>query len=270
MHDDTPTQPSFPGPEEPYQPEAALPAGQDYDQTPPIPPIPPMPPSRPQGRGFWGRRRTRWLIAGGAALVLLLAIASGVAFAAHQNAASAAPAATSSTNIPAAPRKNEVYTVVAVNGTTISATASSGVGATITTTTHTKITRGGQPATLSDLTTGTKFRVRGKMQSDGSITAQRIEIVVPEAKGTITAINGDTLTIQTRKKTITVLITSSTVIVDATTHATTTASSLTIGETVTIQAQPNGDGTYTALRILAGTPQQPATASPTASSSPTA
>lgn len=224
-----------------------------------------MPPSRSgaRGQGFWGRRRNRWLIAGGAALVLLIAIAGGVAFAAYQNTASAAPPQATSTTIPVAP-KNTVYTVVAVNGTTISATRSGGVSVTITTTAQTKISRAGLPASLSDLTTGTKFRVRGKTQSDGSITAQRIEIVVPQAKGTITAINGDTLTIQTRKKAITVMITPSTLIVDATTHTTTTASSLTVGETVTIQALPNGDGTYTALRIVAGTPQSSGTPTPTA------
>ena len=215
----------------------------------------------------------------GAALALAIAIAGGVALAAHQNTPSTAASQTTSANIRAPQKQNTVYTVVSVSGTTISATQGSGGSGsgggsdsgsvTITTSARTKITRGGQPATLSDLTAGTKFRVRGRAQSDGQIAAERIEIVVPTVKGTIAAINGNTLTIQTRKKTITVRITSSTMIVDAGTHAGTTVSSLTAGEAVTIQGLPNGDGTYTALRILAGTPaQQPATSTPTATGTP--
>lgn len=275
MQDEPTTQPSFPGAAEPHQPpyEADPSAGYQAYQAPsipPLPPIPPVPPSRSRGssRGFWGRRRNRWLVAVGAALALAIAIAGGVAFAAHQNTPSTAASQTPSVNIPAPQKQNTIYTAVSVSGTTISATQGSAGGSsvTITTSDKTKIMRGGQPATLSDLTAGTKFRVRGKPQSDGQIAAERIEIVVPAVKGTIATIDGDTLTIQTRKKTITVRITPSTTIVDATTHASTTASSLTVGETVTIQGLPNGDGTYTALRILAGTPtQQPAaTGTPTA------
>lgn len=267
MQDEPTTQPSFPGAAEPRQPEDALPAGYGYDQAPPIPPAPP---SRSRGRGFWGRRRNRWLVAGGAALVLLIAVAGGVAFAMHQNDAGAATSPTASAGIPtAAQRQNAVYTVVSVTGATISATRGNSGSVTITTTAKTRITRGGQPASLSDLTAGTKFRVRGKTQSDGSIAAQRIEIVLPTVKGTITAISGDTLTIQTRKKTIMVRITPSTMIVDAATHAATSASSLTIGEAVVIQGVHNSDGTYTALRILIGTPQSSGTPAPTPAASGT-
>lgn len=282
MQDEPTTQPSFPGAAEPHQPqyEADPPAGYSAYQAPPVPPVPPVPPlppvppsrSRGSGHGFWGRRRNRWLVAAGAALALAIAIAGGVAFAAHQNTPSTAASQTPGANVPAPQKQNAIYTVVSVSGTTISATQGNGNGGgsvTITTSAKTKITRGGQPATLSDLTAGTKFRVRGKPQSGGQIAAERIEIVLPTVKGTIAAIDGDTLTIQTRKKTITVRITPSTMIVDASTHASATPSSLTAGESVTIQGLPNGDGTYTALRILAGTPtQQPATGAPAATGTP--
>ncbi|HEX6799710.1 MAG TPA: DUF5666 domain-containing protein [Ktedonobacterales bacterium] len=280
MQDEPSTQPSFPGAAEPHHQQYDVDPSSGYQvyQSPPTPPIPPVPPSRAHGsgRGFWGRRN-RWLVAIGAALALAIAIAGGVAFAAHQNTPSTAASPPASVNIPAPQKQNTVYTVVSVSGTTISATQGSGASAsagssvTITTSAKTKITRGGQPASLSDLTAGTKFRVRGKAQSGGSIAAERIEIVLPAVKGAITAINGDTLTIQTRKKTITVRLTPSTTIVDATTHARATPSSLAVGEMVTIQGLPNGDGTYTALRILAGTPtRHPATGTPTATGTPAA
>ena len=257
MQDEPTTQPSFPAGAESHHQQyeaehSAVYSAYQAPSNPPIPPIPPVPPSRAggSGRGFWGRRRNRWLVAIGAAMALASAIAGGVAFAAHQNVPSTAASQTPSANIPAPQKQNAVYTVVSVRGTTISATQGNGSGSSsdsgsvrITTSAKTKITRGGQPATLSDLTTGTKFRVRGKAQSDGQIVAERIVIVVPTVKGTVAAINGGTLSIQTRKKTITVRLTPST-----------TASSLTVGETVTIQGLPNADGTYTALRILAGTP----------------
>lgn len=67
-------------------------------------------------------------------------------------------------------------TVSSVNGQTIVAKAADGSTVTIHTTASTQYTKGGQSATASAVTAGAQIHVDGTRNSDGSITATRIDV----------------------------------------------------------------------------------------------
>jgi hypothetical protein len=145
------------------------------------------------------RRRFRWLLVGGAAFALLLALGLGALLGSQfWNAQAAAAASGSASNqgtgfapggpisfqsggqmlagTPGANGQCASFTVTAVNGSTITAKAADGSTVTIHTTSGTKYTRNGQSATASSLTTGSRISVMGTHNSDGSITATSIDV----------------------------------------------------------------------------------------------
>jgi hypothetical protein len=202
---------------------------------------------------FGGRRRL--VIFGVLVLVGLLVIGGGVAFAvANSQASPSVPATTSTTSgtTNTSRTAHPTYTVNLITSNTISATGSDGTAVTITVTTSTAITRAGQPATLSDITRGTHIRVTGKNDGSGNITAKRIDIILPSIAGTITAINGDTLAVQTAKGVHTVQITATTTIYDAQTHNPLAVSALRLGEYVHVAGVVNSNGSVAAYQITVG------------------
>jgi hypothetical protein len=90
--------------------------------------------------------------------------------------------------------------VTAVAGTTITATTGGwGTAATTTVTisvgTSTTITEAGVATTLSAIQPGARIQVVGT-RTGTSIAATAIVIDLPQVRGTVTAINGDTITLQ--------------------------------------------------------------------------
>lgn len=69
-----------------------------------------------------------------------------------------------------------MLTVTSVSGGTIVAKASDGSSVTIHTTSSTQYTRNGQSASASAVTVGSQIHVDGTRNSDGSITATRIDV----------------------------------------------------------------------------------------------
>lgn len=178
---------------------------------PPFSPPPYTPGAMPPVRGATapassrpsGPSRRRWLLIGGAVLVLVLLIGGGVAFTVYNaNAAAAATAAIQPTGTPKPTAKAAIYTVTQVTMTspgdasapatasaatpgasaaptvlaTISATDPSGNPMTITVTSATVIMQGKTSATLAAIVPGTRIRVAGKHHK-GDILAKRIGIV---------------------------------------------------------------------------------------------
>jgi hypothetical protein len=74
------------------------------------------------------------------------------------------------------PGQCEVLTVTSVSGQTITAKASDGTTVTIHPTSSTVYTKGGQSVTASSITAGVQIHVQGPRNSDGSISATRIDI----------------------------------------------------------------------------------------------
>jgi Domain of unknown function (DUF5666) len=143
------------------------------------------------------RRRFRWLLVGGAALALLLALGLGALLGSQfLNAQAAASGGASNqgtgfapggpisfqnsgqmlAGTPGAHSQCASFTVTAVNGSTITAKAADGSTVTIHTTSSTKYTHNGQSATSAAVTVGSRISVMGSHNSDGSITATSIDV----------------------------------------------------------------------------------------------
>jgi len=209
------------------------------------------------GRPPRGRDWRRWGLIGAIALVAIIVLGGGAALAGVALAHGTAPAhatitpTTTTTATPAPKHQLPIYTVTSISATTINATNASGAPVTITISAQTAYIRADQPASLSDITTGAKIRVQGHQKADGSIIARRILIVVPTAHGKVTAISGNTITLQTAKGSVTIAITSTTKFGKGQTLGV-----IHVGDVVVVAGLRNSDGSYTALAILDRTAAQ--------------
>jgi len=157
------------------------------------------PPSRRRGR--------RWLLIGGLAFALMLALGVGAIMGSSVSTTQAASVTSGNANsaqtltfaqggdnsaqavtqggdnsdqsLAATPRAHgpcEAMTVSSVNGNTIVAKTSSGSTVTIHTTASTRYTQAGKTVAASAIKAGTRINVMGTHNSDGSITATSIDI----------------------------------------------------------------------------------------------
>lgn len=87
-------------------------------------------------------------------------------------------------------------TITAINGSSLSLTTDDGWTRTITVSSSTAITKGGQTIALTDLKVGDSIRFAQTRNSDGTWTIDSIAVVVPEVGGTVASVtdNGFTLT----------------------------------------------------------------------------
>ncbi len=130
------------------------------------------------------RRGPRWLVIGG--LVLAFAVALGIGALLGAGLVGTAQAASltqgnfigfsSQVSTPSTPAQCATLTVTGVSGQTITAQTPDGTTATIHTTASTRYTKAGQATTASAVTVGSQIRVIGTHNSDGSVTASRIDI----------------------------------------------------------------------------------------------
>ncbi len=102
-------------------------------------------------------------------------------------------------------------TVTGVSGQTITAKQRDGTAVTIKTTSSTVFSRAGKTVSLSAVSSGENVHVQGTKNSDGSITATRVDIELPGYRGQVTAVSGSTITVKDRNgTTYTIKTTSST------------------------------------------------------------
>jgi hypothetical protein len=98
--------------------------------------------------------------------------------------------------------------VTAINGSDISLRTDDGWTRTITVGSSTTITKAGQAAKVSDVIVGDVIRIAETRNADGSYTITRIDIVVPQVAGTVSAVDADSITISGRNGTTTTVRTS--------------------------------------------------------------
>jgi hypothetical protein len=89
-------------------------------------------------------------------------------------------------------------TITAIDGSNVSLKTDDGWTRTITVTSATTITKGGQTIALGDLKVGDQIRFRQTRNADGTFTIQAINVVLPAVAGEVTAVNGETFTVKTR------------------------------------------------------------------------
>jgi hypothetical protein len=147
--------------------------------------------------------------------------------------------------------------VTAINGNDITiqdARNTSGTSV-IHTNSSTTFTRAGQASSLSAVTVGAEISAAGTKNSDGSLQAEALQIVLPHAGGQITAVNGSTLTLQYRGGTQTIHLSASTKITSVTfgtsgpVESPATASDLKVGVYIQAAGTTAGDGSLNAEAV---------------------
>lgn len=175
-------------------------------------------PVAPRGRA----RRWPWLVGAvaAAALILALGFAVGAAITNARAAGGAPNFALFQQNGRGhdgpwdgrgGPRHGDMgLTVAKVSGQTITAKRQDGTAITVHVSSSTTYERAGKQVSLSAITTGETIGVMGTRNSDGSVNATRVVIVLPGYRGQVTAVSGSTITITDRKGTHTINVTGST------------------------------------------------------------
>ena len=138
-------------------------------------------------------RAPRWLVVGALVLAFVFTLGIGVALgstilqtAQASSVTTAFPTSAQTPSVgsgsqnqgagPGARGQCGVLTVSSVSGQTIIAKQPDGTSVTIHTTSSTEYTKAGQSATASAVTSGAQIHVDGTRNSDGSITATRIDV----------------------------------------------------------------------------------------------
>jgi uncharacterized protein DUF5666 len=144
-------------------------------------------------------------------------------------------------------------TVAAISDSSISLSTEDGWSRTIVVTADTKITRGGQPATLSDLHVGDAVRFAEKRNADGSFSITALAVELPRTAGTVKTVGPDSITITRRDGTDEIITTtgSTTYLVDRKAGS---RSDVAVGSTIIAVGDRASDGTLTATRVEVALP----------------
>ena len=140
-------------------------------------------------------------------------------------------------------------TVSSVSGSDVKATDHSGATVTVHTSSTTTFRRAGATSSLSALKAGTAIEVRGTRNSDGTITAAEVDIVLPRYMGTVTKISGNTITVQSphNSATQTITVSSSTTYTRAGQSA--SLSDVQVGSAISAEGTVASDNSLTAEQV---------------------
>jgi hypothetical protein len=138
-------------------------------------------------------------------------------------------------------------TISAMNGSQLTLTTPDGWTRTIDATGVT-IMNGTATAALGDLKVGASISLQQSRNFDGSVTITEIDIVAPDAEGTVTAVGDSSITVKTADgASLTINVTSSTTYtINGTTGA---LGGITVGNVVHADGTANADGTFTATSV---------------------
>jgi endonuclease YncB( thermonuclease family) len=89
-------------------------------------------------------------------------------------------------------------TVTAISGSNLSLKTEDGWTRTIAVTSDTTITRAGKTIAIGDLKVGDQVGFRQDRQTDGTYTIAAINVILPSIAGTVTKVDGSTITVQRR------------------------------------------------------------------------
>ncbi len=220
-----------------------------------------------------GRLARGGIVLGAAALVVVGAIAAMGASPSPSATTGASPAPTASGDPGTSPKDGERglrrfggfgfgrggfgfggITITAIDGSNLSLKTDDGWTRTITVTSDTAITRAGTPIALGDLEVGDQIGFRQDRQDDGSYTITAINVVLPSIGGTVTKIDGSTITVERRDGT------TATIHVDGDTtyriagDDTPALSDIEVGDVIIGSGTQRADGSLDAEAVAAGDP----------------
>jgi hypothetical protein len=139
-------------------------------------------------------------------------------------------------------------TVTAISGNQLTLGTDDGWARTITVTADTKITKGGQPATVDDVHVGDVVRFTEHKNDDGTWTITNLAVVLPQTAGTVTAVGSDTITITGRDGTSQTIHTTGTTSYHRGSSAA-NRSDVTVGSTIVAVGERGSDGSLTATTV---------------------
>jgi hypothetical protein len=233
----------------------------------------PSPAARPDRARTWRNRRL-WLAL---VLALLLAVPVVVAVAARGQGpdgplavgASPAPAASPTSkddeddqghgNGPKAPKLGKAFkgnnggsaksqiTITAIDGNKLSLKTVDGWTRTITTTSATVITKGGQTIATSALKVGDQIRFSQVRNADGSYAITAIVVPTPEAGGDVTAVAGNSITVKGKGGVLRVITVTGSTVYKLGSRAGSKAD-VKVGSEIEAQGTVDGD-TFTAITV---------------------
>lgn len=143
-------------------------------------------------------------------------------------------------------------TVASIDGSSLSLKTADGWTRTITITGTTKITRGGQVITLSELKVGDTIGFKESKASNGSFAIDAINVILPRVFGQVTATTASTITVKQFDGTsATIHVGNSTTFrLFGVTKA--TIASLKAGMTISAEGTKNADGSLNATSVAGG------------------
>ncbi|HEY4228344.1 MAG TPA: DUF5666 domain-containing protein [Candidatus Limnocylindrales bacterium] len=142
-------------------------------------------------------------------------------------------------------------TISTISGSSISLKTADGWTRTITVDSGTTYSKGSATIALGDLKVGDAIGFRETKETDGSYTIDAIAVILPQAGGQVTAIDGSTITVKDRDGTsVTITVTGSTTYDVA--GATAKLSDIKVGMFLVAEGTQNTDGSLTATTVRAG------------------
>ena len=148
-------------------------------------------------------------------------------------------------------------TVASIDGSSLSLKTADGWTRTITISTTTKITRGGQTIALSGLKVGDTIGFRETKAANGSFTIDAINVILPRVFGQVTATSADTITIKQFDGTTATIHVGSATTFRIAGVAKASITSLKVGMTISAEGTKGSDGSLTAISVAGGQIRMP-------------
>lgn len=139
-------------------------------------------------------------------------------------------------------------TIVSISGSDLALRTADGWSRTITVSSTTVLTKGGQTISASDLKAGDQVRFSQTLNADGSYTVTAVNVVVPSVAGVVSGLSGSDFRVTTRDGSIwTIATDGSTTYLYGTGSG--TASDVKDGTTVLVQGTSSGDNSLAATSV---------------------
>ncbi len=141
-------------------------------------------------------------------------------------------------------------TISAISGSSVSLKTEDGWTRTITITSSTTLTKGGQTITLTDLKVGDTVRFQETRNSNGTFTITALQVVVPTVSGSVTAVSDSGFTLKARDGTTwAVSVSSATSYTLGAAGTSGSKSDVKVGSDAVVQGTQGSGNTLTALSV---------------------
>ena len=145
-------------------------------------------------------------------------------------------------------------TITAINGSNLSLKTEDGWTRTIAVTSATAIARVGKTIALGDLKVGDQVKFRQDRATDGSFTITAINVILPSISGTVTKVDGSTITVQRRDGTTATIHVGGDTTYRIAGDDTPALSDIKVGDVIIASGTQRTDGSLDAEAVAAGGP----------------